>query len=106
MSVLKIIPPTEKVVVSKEVSDLTEGDFNVTSEPGSLKVVEKEEEDIFEIEEIDGLVVPDGIVAQAAMIDKKMILLYGKTQPYSIVETEAQINVTIDETLESFYIKK
>jgi hypothetical protein len=63
-------------------------------------------EDILDIKEHDGLKAPEGVVAQASVIEKKMKLLYESVRPYQVEETDTQINVTIDETLESFYIKK
>lgn len=72
-----------------------------------LTVEKKEEEEEFlDVEEHDGLQVPEGVVAQAATIEKKMSLLYGSVRPYQVQETDTQINVIIDETFESFYIKK
>ncbi len=65
-----------------------------------------EEEDFFEVEEHDGLKVPEGVVAQASAIEKKMTLLYGSVRSYQVKETDSQINVTIDETFEGFVIKK
>jgi hypothetical protein len=74
----------------------------------ALKKVKEvvEEESFLNIKEHDGLTVPDGMIEDAAVIEKKMILLYGSVRPYTSEESGDQINVIIEETYESFCISK
>ncbi len=52
----------------------------------------------------DGLEVPEEITEQAKEIEATMTKLYGSVKPYQIKDSNNHTIVTIDETLESFYI--
>lgn len=63
-----------------------------------------DEPDFLDITEHEGLETPTELIAEAAIIEKKMATLYGAVKPYTVANTPTQTNITIDETHESFYI--
>ena len=65
----------------------------------------KVEENFLDVEEHQGTEVPADIITQAAVIEKRMTLLYGAIRPYQVEEVGNHINVTIDDTQESFYVE-
>ena len=67
---------------------------------------EKEEEEInfLDIKEHD-CIISNEIIGDKALIEKKMAELYGEIKPYTFDKTANQINVTLNETYESFYLK-
>lgn len=64
----------------------------------------EEESDFLEITEHEGLTIPTGVIETAAVIEKKMALLYGSVRPYTVDRQGDQINVMLEDTFESFYV--
>ena len=91
-----IIPPTINLPKEKEVIR--------SQQPVTTKEAFKEEENFLDVTEHEGLTVPEGMIENAAVIEKKMILLYGSVRPYQVEECSGQLNVTIEDTYESFYV--
>jgi hypothetical protein len=96
--------PTEEkkaqINLPKKEEKKSEG-LSTKTEPQKEK---EEKDDFLDVEAHDGLKVPEGVLAQAAVIEKKMAELYGSVKPYQVKEESSNIFVTIDETHESFYI--
>jgi len=97
-----IIPPA-KINLPEKEEEVVRSQRPVTVEEAFK---EETEEDFLNIEEHEGLTVPEGMITNAAIVEKKMILLYGSVRPYGLEECGDQLNVTIDDTYESFCIKK
>ena len=92
---VKIIPPTINLPKKEEV---------VRSEKPVTIEEADEEEDFLNITEHDGLTVPEGMIENAAIAEKKMIILYGSVRPYDMEVCGDQLNVVLEDTFESFYV--
>lgn len=96
------LPPLEKKMV-EEGKDAVKKIIEATGVPASM-LGTKEEESFLDIQEHEGLTVPEGLIENSAVVEKKMILLYGSVRPYNLEQCGDQINVTIEDTFESFYV--
>jgi hypothetical protein len=70
----------------------------------SMEDESEEEEDIFDIS--GGLEASEELLAEAKVIEERMILLYGSVRNYHTEEVKGYINVIIDESLERFAVKQ
>lgn len=95
---VQIIAP--KINLPEKEKEVTRSQNPVTPEDAH----KPEEESFLDIQEHDGLTVPEGMVEHAAMVEKRMIILYGAVRPYDMSVTDKQLNVTIEDTFESFHV--
>jgi hypothetical protein len=89
---VEIIPPTINLPEVKEVTKEVK------------TVVEEPAEDFLAVEAHEGLEVPAELIQQAAIIEKRMIHLYGGVSTYTHMEVDGYTVVTLDVTLETFCI--
>jgi hypothetical protein len=88
-----VIPDDAEIIVNAEVEQIEKEDpFAVT------------DEDFLEITEHEGVEVPAKVLQEAALIEKKMAILYGSVKPYTVENTPTQTNVILDDTQECFFI--
>ena len=99
---VEIIAPT----INLFEEDAHQDTLDKAAEKGSKEFMLPEDikENFLEITEHEGLDTPTKVIAEAAIIEKKMMTLYGSLKPYTIQNTPTQTNITLDETYESFYI--
>lgn len=97
-----IIAPTINLPKEDDHQDALDKSAEKGSEEFMLP--EDKEESFLDVSEHKGLTVPKGLIEDAAVVEKRMILLYGSIKPYTIEKSGNQINVVLEKTYESFYV--
>lgn len=112
LEVLEQIEEPVDILSPEESKEKTTEEFVFPTDlddPEKLNAEESKQEetaqDFLDIQEHEGLTVPGDVIEQAAVIEQRMTLLYGGIRPYQIEEIEGFINVTIEDTKESFYVE-